>query len=291
MRTKVTLLLITMVWLAGCGHAVQHYTTSAVDYLYPDKERFVERTGLPHLELPIKVGIAFVPDSQVAARSRQGGFWEGGGARLAGAVLTEADRAALLEKVGQRFESFDFIDKIEIIPSAYLVPQGSFSNLDQIRTMYDIDVIALVSYDQTQFTDEGVASITYWTLVGAYVVPGEKNATHTMVDVAVYDIRSRTMLFRAPGVSRVKSTATPVNLSAQLRKDRGVAFEQAADDLIANLEEQLNHFRASIEKQPEKVTITRRAGYSGGGYTGWIAALMFVAMGIAGWYLDPRRRR
>ena len=206
-------------------------------------------------------------------------------------MLSETDKTALLEKVGQRFEQFDFIDAIEIIPSAYLIPQGSFANLDQIRTMYDIDVIALVSYDQTQFTDEGIASITYWTLVGAYVVPGEKNATHTMVDAAVYDIGSRTLLFRAPGVSRVKSKATPVNLSEQLRKDRLVAFERAADDLIVNLEEQLRRFRESIEQEPEKVKITRRDGYSGGGFTGWPLAALFAGIGMAAGYLGRRSGR
>ena len=63
--------------------------------------------------------------------------------------------------VGRRFEALDFVYAIEIIPSAYLVPRGRFPNLDQIRTMFGIDINALVSYDQAQFTDEGIASITY----------------------------------------------------------------------------------------------------------------------------------
>ncbi len=49
--------------------------------------------------------------------------------------------------------------------------------------MYDIDVIALVSYDQVQFTDGSFLSLTYWTIVGAYVVAGEKNDTSTMLDL------------------------------------------------------------------------------------------------------------
>ena len=57
--------------------------------------------------------------------------------------------------------------------------------------MFGIDVIALVSYDIVQFTGEGLSSISYWTLVGAYAVRGEKNDTHTMIDAAVYDIASR----------------------------------------------------------------------------------------------------
>lgn len=291
MKRKAGLLIVVLFWLAGCGHTVQRYNSSAVDYLYPDKDQVVEKTGLAHLHLPIRVGVAFVPGNQGRNGYRSGGLWTGASAGREDAVLSETDKTVLLEKVGQRFKTLEFIDTIEIIPSTYLVPQGSFSNLDQIRTMFDVDVIALVSYDQTQFTDEGVASITYWTLVGAYIVPGEKNATHTMVDAAVYDIKSRTLLFRAPGVSRIKSTATPVNLSEQLRKDRVTAFEQAADDLIANLEEQLNRFKETIEKQPEKVKISRRAGYSGGGFTGGSFAVLFAVTGIAGWCLNRRRGR
>lgn len=41
-----------------------------------------------------------------------------------------------------------------------------------------MDVVALVSRDQVQFTDQGLLSLTHWTLVGAYIVPGERNDTH-----------------------------------------------------------------------------------------------------------------
>ena len=43
--------------------------------------------------------------------------------------------------------------------------------------MFGIDVIVLLSYDQVQFRDEGLLSLTYWTVVGAYTIPGEKNDT------------------------------------------------------------------------------------------------------------------
>jgi len=65
----------------------------------------------------------------------------------------------------------------------------------------------LISYDQTQFTDQGVLTLAYWTIVGAYVVQGEKNDTQTMVDAVVYDIPSRKMLFGLQG--RASSKAVP----------------------------------------------------------------------------------
>jgi rhombotail lipoprotein len=90
--------------------------------------------------------------------------------------------------------------------------------------MYNVDVVALLSYDQAQFTDEGALSLTYLTIVGAYLVPAEKNDTHTMLDAVVYDIRSRKMLFRAPGTSQIKGHATLMNLSEQRRKDSDAGF-------------------------------------------------------------------
>ncbi|NIQ95366.1 MAG: rhombotarget lipoprotein, partial [Desulfuromonadales bacterium] len=65
------------------------------------------------------------------------------------------------------FRRHDFIGRIELIPAPYLRPGGSFANLDQIRTMYGVDAMALLSYDQVQYTDEDLLSLTYWTIVGA----------------------------------------------------------------------------------------------------------------------------
>ena len=125
----------------------------------------------------------------------------------------------LMERISAEFRSLPFVRDIDLIPTDYLTNGGGFTNLDQIRTMYGIDVITLVSYDQVQHTDEGMLSLSYWTIVGAYTVKGEKNDTSTMVDAVLYDIPSRKLLFRAPGTSRVKGSSTLVNLSEQLRTD------------------------------------------------------------------------
>lgn len=290
-KVRVLFMLCVLALLSGCAQTASRYNSSTVEYLYPDRDQIVETAGTAHLQLPIKVGVAFVPNHQEMVRPQHSGWPSGWGSGSRGDALTESEKTNLLEKVSRRFETLEFVHAIEIIPSAYLVPQGSFANLDQIRTMFGIDVIALVAYDQTQFTDEGIASITYWTLVGAYIVPGEKNATHTMVDTAVYDIKSRTLLFRAPGVSYVKSASTPVNLSEQLRRDRVKAFDMAADDLIVNLEHQLDRFKDSLKKRPQEIQITHRDGYSGGGFTGSLSAAVFGMMGAVGLWLTYRRDR
>jgi rhombotail lipoprotein len=73
------------------------------------------------------------------------------------------------------------------------------------------------------------------------------------------------MLFRAPGISHIKSNATPINLSEQLRIDSIESFKEASKDLIANLDIQLELFREKVKESPEEYQIVHKPGYTGGG--------------------------
>ena len=256
----ILLPMILVFFYSGCALQTKHTSSSVVQYLYPDKEGVIETPTIPRLALPLKVGVAFVPESGRYNKS-----------------LTERNKMDLMKNVSEHFKKHAFIKSIELIPSAYLTAQGSFANLNQIQTMYGIDVVALLSFDQSQFTDEGLASITYWTLVGAYVVPGEKNDTHTMVDAAVYDIKSQKMLFRAPGTSRIKSSATPVNLAEQKRLDSEKGFIEASKELVTNLDMQLEMFKEKVQETPEEYNIVHKPGYTGGGS---LDASILIIMGL-----------
>ena len=269
-------ILVFSLMVSACAGQQTRARSSVVDYLYPKQSKVMVEPSTPVLTLPIKVGIAFVPEQ--SSRRQGGTLWSG---ISGGAALTEKKKTELLDKVAAHFRKYEFVSDIEVIPSAYLTSGGSFPNLDQIRTMYGVDVIALVSYDQVQFTDGGFLSLTYWTLVGAYIVSGEKNDTSTMMDTAVYDIASRKMLFRAPGTSNVKGRSTPVNLSEELRADSLKSFEEATGKMIANLDTQLASFREKIKREPDKVKIVHRPGYSGGGgSTGLFELLLMLLAGI-----------
>ena len=257
-----SLLGIALVMIGGCATRSAHRSSSVVQYLYPEGRPQADMPQMPRLTLPVKIGIAFVPDTTPSP-------WG----------LTGMNKAELLSTVAAHFKQYDFVKSIEIISSAYLAPKGGFANLDQVRTMFDVDVIALVSYDQTQFTDEGVASITYWTVIGAYVIPGEKNDTHTMVDAAVYDIPSRKLLFRAPGVSHIKSKATPVNLSEQLRKDSLAGITDASTALITNLDESLTRFQERVKTSPQDYQVVKGAGYTGKSSLDGILVCLVLAIG------------
>lgn len=284
--TRPVLLLIVVGIATGCalwssltGGDRSHQASSVVEYLYPNKAEPVETPTIPTLSLPLKVGIAFVPEGQRTGRPGRSGE----------PVFTEKEKIALMEEVSSHFKKYPFVKSIELIPTAYLTRGGSFANLDQLRTMFGVDVIVLLSYDQAQFTDEGFLSLSYWTLVGAYVVRGEKNDTNTMMDAAVYDIPSRKMLFRAPGISRVKGSATPINLSEQLRQDSGSGFKEAANNLVVNLEQELERFQERVKKSPEEIKVVHKPGYRGGGSLDAFAVILLA--GMAGFLLwTPRTR-
>jgi rhombotail lipoprotein len=283
--------IIALSLAGGCATGTTRNATSVVDYLFPNTKDPVVKPGIPVLKLPLRVGIAFVPaGSSYRGRSR---LSTGVFPRYMdnSPALTEERKMGLMKAVADRFREYPFVKDIEIIPSAYLTPGGSFANLDQIRTMYGVDVIALLSYDQVQFTDEGMASLTYWTIVGAYVIPGEKNDTQTMLDAVVYDIPSRKMLFRAPGLSRIKGSATLVNQSQQLRIDSGKGFDEAAKQLIVNLNEQLNQFKEKVKERPQEYKVVNSPGYSGGTGGGAIdpVSLLLLA-GLGGGFLWLRKR-
>jgi rhombotail lipoprotein len=88
-------------------------------------------------------------------------------------TITEEQKLALAERIAGEFRGLEFVEHIELIPSAYLSMGGGFTNLDQIQAMYGVDVMALISYDQVQHTDEDWLSLSYWSIVGMYVIEGE----------------------------------------------------------------------------------------------------------------------
>jgi len=271
--TAWTITLVLFVSLAGgcSGFGARReyaYRSSVVEYLYPDAE-VAEVPDIPRLALPLNVGVAFVPEADGPSPTYP---------------LSEKQKMDLMERIASEFRALPFVNHIELIPTAYLAIGGGFTNLDQIRTMYNVDVIALLSHDQVQHTDQGMLSLAYWTIVGAYVIKGERNDTNTMVDAAVYDIRSRKMLFRAPGLSHIKGSATFVNLSEQLRTDASDGFRLAADNLVVNLKDELDRFEQKVKQMPEAYAVVHKPGYTGGGSIGGGYAVMLLLFGgLAVW--------
>lgn len=286
-RNAVRITAVTgLALIAGCavlsGSNEHREASSVMDYLYPKHSTTqVDTPTVPVLSLPLRVGVAFVPERA----NRSGGMFVTSDSER----FTEKQKMALMRQVSDDFKKYPFVQSIQLIPSAYLTPQGSFDNLDQLRQMFGVDVIALLSYDQAQFTDEGVFSFAYVTVVGAWVVEGERNDTKTMMDTVVYDIASRKLLFRAPGISQIKASATPVNLSEELRDDSEHGFEQAATNMVSNLQVELAQFKDRVKNSPEEFKVVAKPGYSGAGAVDGFDLALLSTMGAG--FLALRRSK
>jgi len=282
-KTMKKSLLLKMGWLvalaalaAGCdtwNQRQHHRANSLYNYLYAGQAGHVDTESIPVLSLPLRVGIAFVPAG--GPKGSRENFVPND------AQFSETQQMDLMKQISAQFKSYPFVSSIEMIPSAYLTPGGGFRNLDEIHAIYGVDVMALLSYDQVQFTDQGLLSLSYWTIVGAYVIQGEKNDTQTMLDAAVYDIASRKLLFRAPGVSTIKGSSTPVNLSEQLRSDSDKGFQQAATNLTASLKVQLEEFKDRVKNAPEQFKVVNKPGYTGGAALGGTELLLTLALAVS----------
>lgn len=255
-----------IVLMAGCafhGNGLRNrQAASVVSYLYPASQPPQKNDAVTHLKLPVRVGIAFAPAGNLGMRR-----------------IAEAERTAMLERVKASFADRPFISHIEVVPDAYLRPGGGFENLDQVASMFQLDVVCLLSYDQVQYADDNAAAILYWTIVGAYVIPATKYSTHTMLDAAVFDVASRRLLFRAPGVSRVDGRRAPATSGEFTRRSLEAGFDQALERMIPALQLELDRFRERA-KGDARVKVESRPGYRGGALDGIGLALLLMVGGL-----------
>ena len=271
MRPTVALLLIalslagcTSFWQAMSGTTRRGVSSSLVEYLYPGGEEPPPyNESVPQLNIPLRVGLAFVPSTNQANVP----------------VLSEAVKSELLEKVRGQFLDRDYINEIEIIPDTYLRTGTGFTGLEQISRIYNLDVMALVSYDQVVTSEDTTASFLYWTIIGAYVIEGSKNDVQTFVDTAVFDIPTRRLMFRAPGLDKFRSKSTLVGAAEELRESRTAGFSGAMTIMTENLSVELDKFELRIKEDPTVAQVTPREGYSGGGA---VSVYLLLLLGAAG---------
>lgn len=250
-----------------------HRSSSVVSFLFPKEQPPPQVPGIPVLRLPLRVGIGFVPEER-------GEF----------ARFSEARKGELLNRIAADFRSQPFVQSIQTIPALYLRPAGGFENLDQVGHLLGLDVIVLLSYDQTQFSTENRRSLAYWTIIGAYFVNGQQNDTHTLMEATVYDLQSRTLLFHAPGVDLTKATSTLVYAEREMRSDGESSLERATNDLVKNLQTELALFRQNVKEGKADVKIEHRAGYAGGGAFDGVAVTAGTLL-LGGAALATRRRQ
>lgn len=273
--------LLLLLVLGGCTSLFQlggpygqreGVSSSLVDYLYPKGEVPPEETqAIPQLNLPLRVGLAFVPARYATTTA-----------------ISEATRTELLNNVKKAFADRDYIAHIEVIPDTYLRSSSGFDGMQQVARLYGVDVMALVSYDQVTVTEDRKSALLYWTIVGAYVIKGTENEVQTFVDTAVFDVKSGRLLFRAPGTDTLQARSTAIEANESVRKGQIASFSLAVDDMTTNLLGELDRFEVRLKEEPQIADVRWKDGRSGGGGGGSAGV---VTLGLLCLVLFARRRR
>ncbi len=274
-KKVLTCIAVAALGLAGCADlgcrpecgTHSHNSSSLVEFLYPNGQTPPARDAVPQLRVPLRVGLAFLPSNGPDAT---------GG-------LDAAHMEELLERIRQRFSGRRFVAEIVTIPDYYLERRQGFEGLAGVQRLYGLDLMALVSYDQVTHEDQNYWSLGYLTIVGAYVLKGDRHDVSTLVDLAVVDPASRSLVLRAGGTDARHGTTTLIDSQRDTRESAAEGYEAATGRMIDHFDAALTKFEADVRSGKAAVQLVRKndSGQSGGGALDWpslVALLMLVTL-------------
>ncbi|HWL64011.1 MAG TPA: rhombotarget lipoprotein [Steroidobacteraceae bacterium] len=260
--------------LSGCAGMYstgpRHYRSSTlVEYLYGREPPPVE-VEIPELQLPLTVGLAFLPQA---------------GGQVA---IDEVEKSAILERIRERFGSRPFVRDIVEIPGYYLSQNPGTSGLAALQRLYNMDLLALVSYDQVSHQDDNPLSLTYLSIVGGVIFPGTNQDVTTVLDMAVIHPSSRSLVLRAAGMDNREGVTTALNAEPRLRERRTSGFHAASDQMIERFDAELTRFEQQVRSGTARVKVQ-----GGGGSFDWPALALLTLLAGGAWMSrrqEPARR-
>ena len=125
------------------------------------------------------------------------------------------------------------------------------------------------------------------------MIKGTSNDVQTFVDTAVFDVDTRELLFRAPGIDAMQVNSTAIESIESLRTSRTDSFTTAVGDMTGNLQTELDTFEQRIENNPELVQLswTDSRGSGGAGALGFsLIALGFIVAMVRATSYSVRRK-
>lgn len=179
-------------------------------------------TSLAGTATGLAIGIAFVP----------------GNYDMPG--MSEARKVDLMHQVKRELEYVYPSTSIQVIPQTLLRARGGFPNLTQIGKTYQLQYIALISFDQTLHAEDNELATLNWTGVGAMLLPGSQFETETMVDLSLFQLNNRRLLLHATGTDDQESASSLFSSVREVRKIRYQSFQRAFDQLLSNLNHELS---------------------------------------------------
>jgi acyl-[acyl-carrier-protein]-phospholipid O-acyltransferase/long-chain-fatty-acid--[acyl-carrier-protein] ligase len=234
-----------------------------VEYLYPRGEKPPSQNAVPQLQLPLRIGLGFLP--------RSGGD--------AASTLDAAQREQLLERIRAHFLDRPFVAEITLVPDYYLSQARGFESLEAVQGLYGLDLVALVSYDQVTHQEDNRWSLGYLTIVGAYVLPGTHQDIASLIDLAVVDPSTRSLVLRAGGVDTRSRQSRLIDAGRDARTEGNRSFAAATDQMIGHLDAALTTFQQEVRSGKARVHIVATHSGGGGAFdTLWLLVLLPCAV-------------
>lgn len=247
----------------GIDHAQkeQYRSTELVEFLFGD-DPTPPRDAPVNLQLPIRVGLSFLPNMRSGS----------------GAIPTATDKENLLAQVRDRFRGLPYVAEIVIIPDYYLNGRTGkgFDQAEQLARLFKLDLFALASYDQVVYSGENARALGYFTIVGQFLFEGETHEAHTVVDLAVIDPLSRSLVMRAGGTAKSADDSTLADDWRSETQVRRKSFEKASAALLDNFARELTAFEDRVRAGTAPVTVAKRGG--GALDAALLAALLLAAL-------------
>ena len=130
------------------------------------------------LQLPIRVGVSFLPSDAGTRRFQPGAI----------------DREKCWTRSARTLPYLPYVAKSSSVPD--LLPDmartDGLAQIEQLSRLYRLDLLALVSYDQRiQVHPRTIARSRISPSSARYFVRGDRNETHTLLDLAVIDPTGR----------------------------------------------------------------------------------------------------
>lgn len=283
--------VFSFVILAGCAALNQRSKFSSSvplsSFIKPvsDSRQIDKKTPLT---FPVSVSILFIP----------GGTINKGVYTSYGSVPYTTLYKASQELKKQLLANPKYISSVSIIQGD---ETSSMISLNDIRSSYATDVVIILSYKQDQSNSQtGAAGLADVTIVGAFVVPGVKINTTTLVDAKIIHIPNNAIIFRTSATNEHSTHSTSYTVESTATEESINGILAATTEIGNSLNKTLTKFdnydmsqampmanlysKESQDKQSndywQKVDTYKS---SGGGAFGFIPFLMALAICGLAW--------
>ena len=256
---SLVLVPVLTVALAGCGHSIQ--TTSGADYLSGyvesgliEEEKIDQRVREvaaiePNLQFPARIGLARIDHGGLSPiPSAEAHAW-----------------AAAAERLGPAFGTFVPVSRLiaEIVapqapsPRARIDPRFQDNSVDGLRRVVEqirlgaarqhLDAVLIYQTHYTADTTDNVLSIADWTIIGAFMLPGQSIDATAFASALLVDVRNGYPYGTADTVvdrETIASTWGSGSVSAELGDE---ARSAAALLLVDDVEQMMLDLRQELD--------------------------------------------